>query len=213
MKAILFLLLLVSSLGVLAQSSGSALTVKSIQVGTSNRYTFTKSQTIGGDTLAATGLASIKATTQLINLRVAQLFNFMSTAYDTIVINNLGTLGAAIGILGTSDQIRLRRIVVNGAAPTVSDTTIQLSVPVKLENSAALDFPSIAAGSSADLTIALVGAAVNDPVNLGAPVSTSSDIITTARVTAADVVTVTRYNIGSGPVDLPSATFKVQIIK
>ena len=82
-----------------------------------------------------------------------------------------------------------------------------------LTASAALDFASIAAAASADLTIALVGAAVNDRVDLGLPAAPTAGIIFQAFVSAADVVTIRATNITAGAVDPASATYAVAIAK
>lgn len=76
---------------------------------------------------------------------------------------------------------------------------------------AALDFPSIAAAASADLTIALPGAAVGDAVSLGLPAAPAAGLIFNGFVSAADVVTVRATNITAGAVDAASATYRVSL--
>lgn len=76
---------------------------------------------------------------------------------------------------------------------------------------AALDFPSIAAAASADLTIAVSGAAVNDAVVLGLAAVPTAGLVFQAFVSAANTVTVRATNITAGAVDAASVTFRVSI--
>jgi hypothetical protein len=99
-------------------------------------------------------------------------------------------------------------IATNGFAGT---TGVALSKT--LAASAALDFASIAAAASADLTIAVTGAAVNDTVRLGLPAAPTAGIIFQAFVSAADVVTIRATNITAGAVDPASATYAVTVIQ
>lgn len=82
-----------------------------------------------------------------------------------------------------------------------------------LTATAALDFPSIAAAASADLTIAVAGAAVNDSVSLGLPAAPTAGLIFQAFVSAANVVTVRATNITAGAVDAVSATVRATVHK
>lgn len=79
--------------------------------------------------------------------------------------------------------------------------------------SATLNFPSIAAAASADLTIAVTGAEINDEVSVGLPAAPTAGIIFQAFVSAANVVTVRATNITAGAVDPASATYKVKVNK
>lgn len=76
---------------------------------------------------------------------------------------------------------------------------------------AALDFGSIAAAASADLTIAVTGAAVNDSVSLGEPADPTAGIIFRAFVSATNTVTVRATNITAGAIDPASQTFRVTV--
>jgi hypothetical protein len=76
---------------------------------------------------------------------------------------------------------------------------------------AALDFGSIAAASSLDLTIACTGAIVGYPVAMGLPSAPTAGLIYMAWVSAADVVTVRATNITAAPIDPGSLTFKVWV--
>ncbi len=82
-----------------------------------------------------------------------------------------------------------------------------------LTASAALDFASIATTATGDLTIAVPGAAVGDPVSLGLPAAPAAGLVFFAFVSAADVVTVRAMNITGTGVDAASATYKVAVHK
>lgn len=79
--------------------------------------------------------------------------------------------------------------------------------------SAALDFASIAAAASADLTIAVPGAAVGDTVELARPAAPAAGLVFQAFVSATDVVTVRAMNITGSGVDAASATYRVVVRK
>lgn len=82
-----------------------------------------------------------------------------------------------------------------------------------LTATAALDFASIAAAASADLTITVAGAAVNDSVSLGLPAAPTGGLIFQAFVSAANTVTVRATNITAGAVDAASATYRATVHK
>jgi hypothetical protein len=78
---------------------------------------------------------------------------------------------------------------------------------------AALDFASIAAAASADLTIAVPGAAVGDAVSLGLPAAPTAGLVFNAFVSAVNTVTVRATNISAAPVDAASATYRATVHK
>lgn len=82
---------------------------------------------------------------------------------------------------------------------------------VEKSATAALDFPSIAAAASADLTIALPGAVVGNAVYLGLPAAPTAGLVFQSFVSAPDVVTVRATNITAGAVDAVSATYRVSL--
>ena len=83
----------------------------------------------------------------------------------------------------------------------------------QLSVAAALDFPSIAAAASADLTIAVPGAAVGEAVSLGLPAAPAAGLIFQAFVSAAGTVSVRATNISIAAVDAVSATYRVAVLK
>lgn len=76
---------------------------------------------------------------------------------------------------------------------------------------AALDFGSINAAASADLTIAVTGAEVGDSVTLGLPAAPTAGIIFQAFVSSGDTVTVRATNITGSPIDPASATYRATV--
>lgn len=86
-------------------------------------------------------------------------------------------------------------------------------VEAVLLGSATLDFPSIAAAASADLTITVTGAAVGDMVALARPAAPAAGLVFQAFVSAANTVTVRATNITAAAVDAASATYTVAVIK
>lgn len=81
---------------------------------------------------------------------------------------------------------------------------------------AALDFPSIAANTTADLTITVTGAGLDDTVlasgfgNVGA---LTAGLTYSAFVSSANTVTIRLANSTVGAIDLTSRTFTVQVMR
>ena len=86
-----------------------------------------------------------------------------------------------------------------------------LTISKVLGASAALDFASINADASADLTITVTGAAVNNVVSLGLPAAPTAGLIFQAFVSATNTVTVRATNVTAAPVDAASATYSVVV--
>lgn len=90
----------------------------------------------------------------------------------------------------------------------------QLGTIKILWDEATLDFPSAATLVSADLTVAIVGAALGDPVVVsplnGAP---TAGLAYWGFVSAADVVTVRQNNASAGTLDSASQVIRVAVIK
>lgn len=82
-----------------------------------------------------------------------------------------------------------------------------------LSATATLDFGSVAAQSSADLTISLTGAVVGDSVSIGLPASPAANTTFAGWVSAADTVTVRFNNYSAAPVDPPSGTYRVTVTR
>ncbi len=81
-----------------------------------------------------------------------------------------------------------------------------------IKATATLDFGNTSAQTSADLTITATGAAVGDTVVLATPASIDANSCYTARVSAADTVTVRFNNYSALAIDPASGSFTVRVI-
>lgn len=79
------------------------------------------------------------------------------------------------------------------------------------QESASLDFASINAAASEDLTITVPGAKINDSTWIGLPAAPTAGIIFQAFVSAADTVTVRATNITAAPVNPAAQTISVAV--
>jgi len=81
-----------------------------------------------------------------------------------------------------------------------------------LQGSAVWDAASIADGDAVSVDITVTGAALGDFVLVSIGIDTV-DLVLTAQVTAANVVTATLSNNTGGAVDLASSTVRVKVLK
>lgn len=97
---------------------------------------------------------------------------------------------------------------------TAADLTAGLATraPLGLSNIAVLDFGSIGAGATAELTITVTGAVTGDTVAVGAPSTIESGLMWAGYVSAADTVTIRVHNTTAAPIDPASATWKASVI-
>jgi len=97
---------------------------------------------------------------------------------------------------------------------TLSTLQTQVSrITTTLVATATLDFASMATQTSASLTVAVPGAAINDIVSLGLPASLNDGLIPTAWVSAADTVTIRLRNTTAGTIDPASDTYRIEVRK
>lgn len=82
-----------------------------------------------------------------------------------------------------------------------------------ISNTATLDFASIAAGATAELTITVTGAATGDAVSVGPPSTLNAGLQVTGYVSATNTVTVRVYNSTGSAVDPASSTWKATVIR
>lgn len=87
----------------------------------------------------------------------------------------------------------------------------QIIEPGLLSGTATLDFPLVGAQSHQDQTMTVMGAALGDVVALEAP--GIAGVLFTAKVSAANTVTVRAHNYTSGAIDPASGTFKATIVR
>lgn len=78
-----------------------------------------------------------------------------------------------------------------------------------LKVTATLDFPSITAQTSSDLTVSVPGAAIGDTVTLSLPAAINAGLTFNAFVSATDVVTVRATNSTAGALNPASASYTV----
>jgi len=128
----------------------------------------------------------------------------------------------AIGTTASQQPITYQGTSFTTAIYAVNPTTNRLinwpdasgEAVVNIKGSATLDFPSTAAQSSSEITITVTGAADGDIVSVGVPnASSNANSCYTARVSAANTVTVKFNNYSSSAIDPASGTFKVSVIK
>jgi len=142
------------------------------------------------------------------NIRIRDPFTTSQGANWSIVGNN----STETTLLHFVDADASCPNVIATANTAVGDVTTAVRGGV-IFGSATLDFPSIAAGGNAELTVTATGAASGDLVDLGPPAALEAGLIATARVSAANTVTIRLYNSTAGAVDPVSATWKVRVGK
>lgn len=135
----------------------------------------------------------------------------------TGVVTNYNDIGASDFTFSVNDangDIIKCGTTISGVQPTFPAVKLG-KVPVLYSNSAALDFASIAALASADLTIAApagVTLTAGKVVRLGLPSNVPSGVVYTAFVTAGGgSVTVRATNITAGSIDPASGTFSYEV--
>lgn len=78
---------------------------------------------------------------------------------------------------------------------------------------ATLDFPSIAAVGTQDLTVAVPEAELGDVVSLGLPSNVPNGVVYFGFVSAAGTVKVRAINVTAGAVDPVSGSFRISVSK
>lgn len=92
-----------------------------------------------------------------------------------------------------------------------STTSAWKEPAIILSATATLDFPSVAAGASQELTVTVTGAAVGDTVYLGAPAAIEAGLVWNGYVSATNTVKVRVTNVTGSAIDPASATWKVTV--
>lgn len=130
-----------------------------------------------------------------------------STSYGTA---DVGVSRASSGVLKITDGASGLGSLTTGAITIGSSGS---SISKVLTATASLDFGSIAAQTSADLTVTVTGAATGDAVVMGLPAAPESGVVFNAFVSSANTVTIRATNATSGAVDPASATFRATVIQ
>lgn len=88
-----------------------------------------------------------------------------------------------------------------------------LNITKLLTATASLDFGSISANTTANLTITVTGAEVGDHVWLVPPATLEDGVIHCGGVTAADTVCVRLHNTSGGAINPAAATWRATVMK
>lgn len=145
----------------------------------------------GGNLIVPTSVASLSAN-----------FTNTLTAGTVNIATNLNVFGATVLTTITSSSLT----VGSGGPDRRAITDI-------LSDTATLDFGSIVAGASADLTITITGVVVGNTVKIGLPAAPAAGIVFMGFVSAADTVTIRAMNITALSVDPASATYGATVFK
>jgi hypothetical protein len=121
---------------------------------------------------------------------------------------NTGWVAKSGGNVDTATALETARTI-NGVS---FSGTANILVPGNcVMNTATLDFPSIAAGASADLTMTVTGAVVGYSVSHGLPAAPAAGIVWSSFVSAANTVTIRATNITLVAVNPASATYRATV--
>lgn len=110
------------------------------------------------------------------------------------------------GTTGVRDHLRI-------ATKDKDDNVYFRYIYYGVSGSTSLDFGSINAGATSELTITVTGAAVGDTVQLAPPATLEAGLIATGFVSAANTVTVRLANITGSPIDPGSATWSAVVLQ
>jgi hypothetical protein len=125
-------------------------------------------------------------------------------------------LGELIARDATADPVEPGAVRLNGAALRFHDGTRVVSLGKQLIATATLNAaaPGAVPGSS-DVTMAVTGAAIGDPVAVAAPVAVPANFILTAFVSAANTVTIRwlQYAGTATDPDGTGGTYRVVVMK
>jgi len=127
-------------------------------------------------------------------------------AVSAVIFSTPTVLGS-----GTTAQSYTERARINSSGLTIGSGGSAISKV--LTATATLDFGSIAAQSSADLTITVTGAAAGEAVMMGLPATASAGVVFNAIVTSANTVTIRATNTTASAIDPASATYRATVIQ
>lgn len=148
-------------------------------------------------------------------VRRGKMFKFGNYASDAVTQAELGKLCYIYDDSQVAKTSNAGARSVAGIVLGVDSDGVWVGEPTRsdLTATAALDFASINAAASADLTITVPGAAVGDAVSLGLPAAPTAGLMFNGFVSAANTVTVRATNITAAPVDAASATYRATVLK
>lgn len=136
-------------------------------------------------------------------------------AYDTQInsprLENVPTSGTGISITGAAVRTSIKDPQYIGLSTNLNDTSgIGTTRNGRQRVTATLDFPSIPAGSTSDLAVAVSGALTTDSVQVTPPSTLASGLICIGLPSSSQVY-VRMANVTSGAIDPASATFTIDI--
>lgn len=136
-------------------------------------------------------------------------------AYDTQItsprLENVPTSGTGISITGAAVRTSIKDPQYTGLSTNLNDAAgIGTTQNGRQRVTATLNFPSIPAGSTSDLAVAVSGALPTDSVQVTPPSTLASGLVCIA-VPSSSQVYVRMANVTAGAIDPASATFTVDI--
>jgi hypothetical protein len=178
--------------------------------------------TINGNTITTgTGALTLAAGK---TLTASNTLTLVGTDGSTLNVGTGGTLGTAAYTASTAYATTAQGTkadnvgAVSGLVKSNGSATFSAAVAgtdyakVPLTATATLDFGSIAAGASEDLTITVSGAVVGYSTTYGLPASPAAGITYNSFVSATDTVTIRATNITTGgAIDPPSASYRATV--
>lgn len=117
------------------------------------------------------------------------------------------------GTLMTTPENGAMEFDASGNLHFTGSGTIRDRIFTGRSGAATLDFPSIAAGASADLTFTITGASNGNAVSPAWPPSLPAGIVGVMFVSATDTITVRLSNVSAAPIDYGLATFGATVLR
>jgi len=124
--------------------------------------------------------------------------------------------GVTLAFSGNTLQANADQDLKTTGSPTFAGITIDAGgtkIEAVYSASATLDFPNTLAQTSSDLTLAVTGASVGDPVFLATPATPDANSCFTAWVSASNTVSVRFNNYSAGAIDPASGSYRVAVMK
>jgi hypothetical protein len=139
-----------------------------------------------------------------------QLLNVTALNNASIPITAKGNSGQTANLIRALNSSDTEVFSVGPAGQTKvgSNGTAMSAV---ISNTASLNFPSIAAGDTAELNITVTGAAVGAVVALGPPSTIEAGLVWSGYVSATNTVTVRVHNTTGGAIDPAVATWRAMV--
>lgn len=164
---------------------------------------------------AATAIADVSSAAAAVGT-TAQIVGFDSGGAPQAKSVGGNGNGVTLAFNGNTLQANADQDLKTTGSPTFAGLKIDsggTTIEAVISATAVLDFPSTAAQTSSDLTIAVVGAAVGDAVFIGLPAAPDANSCFTAWVSAVNTVTIRFSNFSAAPIDPASGTYRVVVMR